>query len=177
MKLGNIVKLEAGINRSRINEYASDNCFYTVVSIENDLNQSECQERFTELNGQLMAFSGDVVVGMVAGRAAVVSMANSGKALTSNFVKCSFDKTIIDPWFLVFWFNESDEVKLQNHMNTGRALYSPSAISSLEITLPRIDLQQRIGRIYKDVCRKSYLLEREKTIWEKLVLGEIKKVN
>lgn len=174
MRLKDIVTFTAGLNPSRMDSAIPSRCIYSVLSLEEDLHQIEAaSSKIETLVGVLSARSGELIVGMMKGRAAIVSGGNSGKFLTSNFAKCSFDHNVIYPWFLVYWFNESDEVTKQNHMAFGRALYSPKALSLLTITLPPYSLQVLIGDIYKNVCRRSYLLEREEQLVKALALGEI----
>jgi restriction endonuclease S subunit len=175
MKLKELVKLDAGINRSRIGDPIPLSYLYTATSVEEDLSQVDGTFDSPKLVGHVLTRTGDVIFGMANHRGAIVTAKNEGKCLTSNFAKARFDASIVDPWFLVYWFNESVEVKIQDQMNSGRALSTPSGILELEITLPPIQRQKAIGCVYKTLCRRLYLLEKEKAAWKRLALEEMNK--
>jgi hypothetical protein len=176
VKLTECLAIVAGPNSSRIKDKVDSSLLYSSSFIEEDLSLADGKAPvFGRESNSPLVVSGDLVIFMNRGapKATIISSKHAGKMITSNFVKCIVDEGKLDRWFLAYWINESAEVKRQNHVDAGMALYSPSAIGNLEIQPPNIKIQRQIGALYREMCRQLYLFDRNKESWKRLVLGSI----
>jgi len=177
MKLGDILQVTAGPNASRIKNMYTEEQMYTVGNLEDDLAQTECGSfGGSTIQAELLTNMNDLVVSMIRQEAAVVSKANIGKVLSSNFVKCEFDSACVDPWFICYWLNESDAVKKEKYDKSRLKSYTTTTLLDLPIMLPAIAKQRAIGKIYKDLKHMQYLLDRQKDEWTRLTLEMICRV-
>jgi restriction endonuclease S subunit len=175
MRVGDLVTLFAGPNVTRIKKDITGMEMYSIASMDEDLAQAEGQiPAAMNSTEKYCTRVGDLVVGMIKGRASIVSPKNAGCFLSSNFVRCDYDASVLDPWFFCFWLNESEEVRRQNHQNTGRALYTPLALEMLSITLPSLPQQKQIGGIYKKMKHLEYLKDKQKSQMNELAMQLIK---
>lgn len=182
MKLEPHIKIYSGLNPSRAKLEWNNEDLYSVKNLEEDLGSGtkSSPDVFKDSSLDFSDYKikkGDLVLGMGRGLASIVSGASSGKRLNSNFAKIILLDSSLDPWFLVYWFNESPEIAKQNVLSLGRALYTPSAVQKLEINPPPIDIQQEIGSLYRLQCRQSQLLDLEKEKWRVLTLEAIRRVS
>jgi restriction endonuclease S subunit len=175
-RLVNIMTFSAGPNLSRNKEKLPEDFSYNVASIEEDLSQSggKSPESTGAPPGGYSTLEGDLIVGMIKGKAAVVSAVNAGKYLNSNFVKCSYDSNSLDPWFFCYWLNESQEALFQRCRTFGRAIFTQSSLELLEISLPDIKTQRAVGEIYKNSMRCQYLMDEKKRQFSMMMLQIIK---
>lgn len=169
------MSFSAGPNITRIKDKFDEARMYSVACVDEDLCQIKNKNQF--IQNSLQEYStlpGDLVLGTMIGKAAVVSEINSGRLLSSNFVKCKYDEKRLDPWFFCYWINESDEARYQDHQCIGRAFNSINSLEMLSITLPDIYTQRKIGSVYKKMKRIEYLMDESKKQMEKLSLQIIK---
>ena len=177
MKLGDILQVVAGPNASRIKSMYTEEQMYTVSNLEDDLAQIEYDVPAVDsVQAELLTSENDLVVSMIRQEAAIVTRVNVGKVLNSNFVKCEFKRKQVDPWFICYWLNESDDVKKQNHNRDMLKSYTAATLMDLSIALPEIARQREIGKGYKALKHMQYLFDRQKDEWTSLALEMMRQV-
>lgn len=122
--------------------------------------------RFTEENM--------VVVHLLSQRAATIPLIYKELLIPSNFVIIDFQQQV-DSKFIEWYFNEHTEVKKQLKLATQGSSVSALSVSMLreiEVLLPPIELQVRIGRIVQVIQQKKKLVE-EKTELEDQYIHEL----
>lgn len=109
--------------------------------------------RFTEENM--------VVVHLLSQRAATIPLIYENLLIPSNFVIIDFQQQV-DSKFFEWHFNEHAEFKRQLKLATQGTSVSALSISMLreiEVLLPPIELQTKIGRIVQTIQQKKKLME------------------
>lgn len=109
--------------------------------------------RFTEENM--------VVVHLLSQRAATIPLIYEKLLVPSNFVIIDFHQQV-DSKFIEWYFNEHIEVKKQLKLATQGSSVSALSIGMLreiEVLLPPIELQARVGRIVQAIQQKKKLVE------------------
>ncbi|MEK5069637.1 restriction endonuclease subunit S [Sporosarcina sp. FSL K6-1508] len=109
--------------------------------------------RFTEENG--------IIIHLLSQRVASIPSNYKGLLIPSNFVSINF-KEPVDAKFVEWYFNEHAEVRRQFKLATQGSSVSSLSISMLremEVSLPPIQLQTRIGKIVQAVQQKKRLME------------------
>jgi restriction endonuclease S subunit len=174
-KVGNLIQITAGPNLSRLRFGFDEKSIYTSQNIEEDLSQVDSKSSFVKKSpSEFSTNIGDLILGMIICKAAVVSPKNSGLLINSNFAKCMFDAVKLDPWFFCYWLNESEEIAVQTHMINLRGILTPNTVENLEISLPDIFIQRELGTIYRKRKRFEFLLNTEKDEINKLTKQLIK---
>ena len=155
-KLEDIMLFSLGKNTSRLN--TDDIVVYTQEDFEKDLQGTKNLSK-----------------------AAPLSEANSKKCITANFLKCSFDTQILDPWFFCYQFNESKHLLQQiNMFHQGTTLsvkkLTVKNIRELKIPFLNIERQKVIGSIYKQMLMQKHLMVQQTKNIERLSIEIIKKI-
>ena len=166
--LGELIEFTLGKNQTRILD--SEQNLYTPDDLEHDLHSIE---QSVEEN--------DCVINLIKSKAAPLSRKTKEKCLTSNFLKCSFDVNILDPWFFCYQFNESKIVEEQiSRLHQGNTLcvkkLTMRSVSEIKIPLYDIKKQRMIGKIYRQMIAHKDLMLRQAENMEKLTLAIIKKI-
>ncbi len=165
--LGNLIEFTVGKNQTRITNLQQE--LYTPDDFEKDLhsiNQSEDAE--------------ECVINLMRSKAAPLSEETREKCLTSNFLRCSFDKAVLDPWYLCYQFNEGKTVEEQIgrlHQGNTLSVKKLTMRSASEIKIPFYDIkkQRMIGKIYQQMVIHKDLMLRQAEDMEKMTLAIIKK--
>lgn len=93
----------------------------------------------------------DIVISMMTGECTLVSSKHDGSILPYNYTKIEVTSELLDPAFLVYWFQLAPEVKSQykQYMQGGSTIkkLTHQQLKSLHITLPSSERQQLIGQI------------------------------
>ena len=150
-KLSDIVQLTAGKNISRLDK-SQEKYSYTQNDFENDL------------QGVNQEYVSDCIINLMKSKAAPLTKTTSGKCLITNFVLCSFDTEIMDPWYFCYLFNESKEFERQFNMYQQGSIASVRKlnlknIGDIVINVIDIEKQRKIGKLYKEYVRKNYLVQ------------------
>ncbi len=127
-----------------------------IVSL-NDKSRSKCV--FTE--------KGDVLVGLSSAKAMVIEGPRTNKLVLSNFAVIRINDTnYVDPYYLCWLFNENSGIsKTITTLSQGMTRVSVvplSELKELNIELPGIEEQRKIGKTY-DLLRQLTRLERRKS--------------
>ncbi|MEP9853033.1 restriction endonuclease subunit S [Staphylococcus aureus] len=93
----------------------------------------------------------DIVISMITGACTLVSSHHDGSILPYNYTKIEVTSELLNPSFLVYWFQIAPEVQSQykQYMQGGSTIkkLTHQQLKSLHITLPSIERQQLIGQI------------------------------
>ncbi|MDG0821098.1 restriction endonuclease subunit S [Staphylococcus equorum] len=93
----------------------------------------------------------DIVISMITGECTLVSSRHDGSILPYNYTKIEVNSELLEPAFLVYWFQLAPEVKSQykQYMQGGSTIkkLTHQQLKSLHITLPTLKKQRLIGYI------------------------------
>ena len=93
----------------------------------------------------------DIVISMMTGECTLVSSKHDGSILPYNYTKIEVTSELLEPTFLVYWFQLAPEVQSQykQYMQGGSTIkkLTHQQLKSLHITLPALDKQRLIGHI------------------------------
>lgn len=108
-----------------------------------------------------------VVIGLTSYKAIVIDENHKGKLITSNFAIIEFHEDKIDPFYFTWYFNEHPAIQKQLAVamqgSIIRAL-SIQMLRELEVLLPLLDTQKKMGKVY------GLRRRREKLLYEKNIL-------
>jgi restriction endonuclease S subunit len=156
MKLKNIVTIKTGLNSSRVSHNESkDLVYYSANDLEHDLSNLLANKTHELINvdshENYLTEAGQVIQSLISQETSTISYKNSGKLINQNFVTFEFDKEVLNPEYLCYVLNQSDQVKRQRYalsQGTNIRKNSPQNIKELDIFFPTLDIQQTIGNIY-----------------------------
>ena len=173
MKLKDVADISMGINTTRITNVKDA---YTYFDLENDIKHVNASFNKKKLNLH-ETYEGEIIFGIAKSLAAIVSKKNSGKILSLNFIEINYNQNKIDPWFLLYYFNESNQFKRQLFTISDMRL-SVSTFKNFEIDVPDMHKQQVIGNIYQLLQNLNYLMDEKKSklkqLIDQLLKGEMK---
>ncbi|MBP2032734.1 restriction endonuclease S subunit [Clostridium algifaecis] len=192
MKIDAMGKVIHGATLSRI-EAKVDEEFYiypifTMQDLSRETGQYGIKEEIQEVNISKNKFQKNflsqinmVVIGLTSYKAIVIGENHKGKLITSNFAIIEFNQNEIDSFYFTWYFNEHPKVERQLRVamqgSIIRAL-SIQMLRELEIAVPPLDIQKKIGRVYHLKKRKEKLLfERnilEDTLYKQLMVNKLK---
>lgn len=181
MKLDAIGKVIHGATLSRIESKAGEEFYtypvFTMQELSRETGQYAIKEDFQEVNiikekfdKSFLSKINMVVIGLTSYKALVIGEQNKEKLITSNFAIIEFNKNIIDPFYFSWYFNEHPKIGKQLRVamqgSIIRAL-SIQMLRELDIYVPSLETQKKIGRLY-------YLRKRkEKLLFDRNVLEEV----
>ena len=118
-----------------------------------------------KMNKCLLTRESDVVIGLSSQNSMVITKERANKLLLSNFCMVRIkNQEILDPHYFVWLINEC---KSLNKQLTGSMqgssyvkMFSLDTIRNLEIDLPAIETQRKIGKVYSLGIEKDRLAKR-----------------
>lgn len=114
-----------------------------------------------------------VVIHLLSQRVASIPFIFEKLLIPSNFVVIDFWEQV-DAKFIEWYFNEHAEVRRQFKLATQGSSVSSLSISMLRemnVSLPPIQLQKRIGKVVQAVQRKKKLLEERMVLEDQYIHG------
>lgn len=171
MRLTDAVLLSSGSPRSRITESPSDNApmyyFYDQNDLEEDLSGIKLTRKpkglFRTNDPVATVTEGDLVFSLISGKAAIVQPWHDGCLITQNYAKL-FPTSKVDPAFLAFLLNESDEIRRQlqtSQQGSVTLKYTIKQLSDLQLPdLPSPKRQKTIGSLYFSQLKLAALIKR-----------------
>ena len=149
-KLEDIMQFAMGKNITQLKN--AENIVYTPDDFENDLH-SRNQSRTAS----------ECIISMIKLKAAPISIETEKMYITSNFLKCSFDRNVLDPWYFCYQFNQSKEIEEQiARCQQGTTLsvkkLTIQSVGKLDMSIPDIDQQHIIGAIYRNAIIQRDLM-------------------
>lgn len=166
--LNEIVTFTAGKNSSRMNVPANE--IYTQEDFVSDLH---CVENTNK--------NADCIINLIRTKASMLSDETKKKCITSNFILCSFDTNVLDPWYFCYQINEGKDVEQQIAMfHQGNTLsvkkLNIKSIGDLKIQLAPVEKQKLVGSIYKQSIIQSDLMNRQIENIRDLTMETIRKI-
>lgn len=135
----------------------------------------------TKIDNCVLAKEYDILVGLTMQKAMVISKELIGKLVLSNFAIISIlDRNILDPYYLCWLFNENNKIKKIIDQNAQGSSYvytlSIATLRDIEIPIIDIELQRKIGRLYKLFIDKKQIEIKLKKLTEQLLKEKIEMV-
>ena len=166
--LDEIVNFTLGKNVTRLKNQGDD--IYTQDDFEKDLHSINNMSEKT-----------NCIINLIRSKASPLSKETKGKCITSNFLLCSFDTKVLDPWYFCYQFNEGKGLEQQISMyHQGNTLsvkkLNIKSIGELKIELIDINKQRLIGDIYKQSIIQNDLMNRQAENIRNLALETIRKI-
>ena len=164
--VNDIAKLYLGLNLSRGESSYPANALYSLKDLESDLESSSgnaTANNNSTSNEFYITKTNDIVMNLTTKTCAIVGRKNEGKILKNAFVKIILDETLVDPWYFCYAINNSTLFK-QSISTEVLTIVRPLSISILgnaSIALPSISTQQKIGTIYKSICKLNCLYKQK----------------
>ncbi len=124
----------------------------------------------------------DIVIGLASGKAMVIKKERENKLVLSNFAVLRIkDENIVDPYYLCWVINENSSFskKMTSLFQSSSRVFIIllSDLKEITISLPSIDVQRKIGRIY-DLSRQITRLKHSKAeLNKKIINQEISNLN
>ena len=107
----------------------------------------------------------DIVISMMTGECTLVSSKHDGSILPYNYTKIEVTSELLEPTFLVYWFQLAPEVQSQykQYMQGGSTIkkLTHQQLKSLHITLPTLEKQILIGYIGVKEKRLNILKQKQ----------------
>lgn len=152
-KLEELIQFALGKNVTRLKD--SGNTIYTPEDFEMDLHSINQSGKASEC-----------IISMIKSKAAPVSKETANLCITSNFLKCSFDPDILDPWYFCYQFNRGREIEEQiARYHQGNTLsvkkLTVQSISGLSISLLEIEQQHIVGNLYRQAIIQKDLFQQQ----------------
>jgi restriction endonuclease S subunit len=178
-KLNALASINLGANISRFK--IDTERFYTYDDLRYDLehfqriSNSSCRADTDEYE----IYQNDVVYSFISEKAAIISEVNSGKIINQNFLKLVVDTAKIDPTYLCFYLNASNDMTRQLWLLTQGTVVRRIPISQfrgLIIPVPTLVRQREIGLAYFKSVKRSALSRRREALENKLLNGILKQM-
>lgn len=180
MKLKDLVSIESGLNSRKIKEKSVE--LYSISDFRTDLksNFEERINRSLRKNNSVLR-KGDIIMSLQDFKVALVSSKNDGKFFSQRYVKL-IPKNLskIKILYLLFAINESVDIKRQiNSLLEGSVLklLKMNNVENIDIQLPSMEYQKRIGKYYKLLKEKEYLTEKKMSILNGLSIEYLNNLN
>ncbi len=154
---------------------------YYVGIVDNFDNYAKSKVSSSKLLSCIFTKQQDVVVGLSSRKAMVIEENRSKKLLLSNFALVRVDVNKLDPYYFCWLFNENLqfqkllEQKVQGSANV--SILPIKTLKELELELPNIDIQRKVGLIY-DLYRRRERLNKQIMQKEKILMNyQLNKIN
>ncbi len=166
--LNEVIQFTIGKNPTRLKE--SDIDLYTPEDFEKDLHSINATEK-----------EDSCVINLIRSKAAPCSLQTTDKCITSNFIRCEFDKDILDSWYFCYQFNAGKTLEQQiamYHQGTTLSVkkLNIKIIGELKIPIPDIQKQRLIGRLYRQSIIQNDLRIKQAEDINTLTLSVIRRI-
>lgn len=186
--ISEIANLIAGKPLQRISEGDSQNTItYKIYSQREhmkDLYESEkdyTSDTISTSDEMVVVHTGDIVISLLSGTAAVVRDIHDEYALSHHFLRVSLQDKNIDSKYFMYWFNESSDAKKQK-LELGQTNQTFTRYTKLQVeqtrveNIPKIKEQETIGNIYVKQLKLNELRNNVAQLHEKRVLYILKEL-
>jgi restriction endonuclease S subunit len=176
VKLEEIVNFFSGPNSIELKKKYNKYVTYTNEDLEFDLYQGYRTDEIKRQKSPILN-AGDLVINMMTNQTAIVSPHSAGKVIPQHIVKLNFmDRG--DNWYLCYLLNEAQTIKRQLY-NTmeGTALrrVTLTSFKQLEVKLPVLAKQQKIGELYRLLLIKEGLQKKQQEKEKQVIINLIDK--
>ncbi|AJH62571.1 Type I restriction-modification system specificity subunit [Bacillus cereus 95/8201] len=187
MKLEDIVTVRVGRNLSRGNERNDLTLVaYSFEDLTNDLNGSFLDSQVSLHSGSsnhkdgYLSSAGDVIFSFVSSKSGIVSELNQGKIISQNFAKLIIEHDDLDSSYLCYILNESYSMRKQmaiSMQGSNVPKLTPAILKELEIELPSIEKQRKIGKAYFFLRKRQTLAKKQIELEEQLYLKALRQLD
>lgn len=119
----------------------------------------------------------DIVISMITGECTLVSSRHDGSILPYNYTKIEVTSELLEPAFLVYWFQLAPEVQSQykQYMQGGSTIkkLTHQQLKSLHITLPTLEKQRLIGYIGVKEKRLNILKQKQSRLKKQFLINTL----
>lgn len=194
MKIDDIGSVTHGITLSRIkaNSYDDFDTYkvFTMQDLSRETGQYSIKEELQKVNIcknkfdlSFLSRKNMVVIGLTSYKAMVIGETHKEKLITSNFAIMEFDESKIDPFYFTWYFNEHPEIQKQLAIamqGTFIRALSVQMLRELELPMPQLYIQKKIGKVYKlRKTKEKLLFERsilENELYNQLMINKLKEL-
>lgn len=186
LKLEEIGKLSHGMTLARIQakpgEVTKELELFTMQALNKEIENYKIEveshtiavsrQRLNQLN---LSYPGMVLFGLTSRKSFVINEEYEGRVIPSNFAFLECDETLVNPYYLVWYFNESPEIKKQLRVISQGSIIgaiSVQMLRDLKIEIPNIKTQVQLGSVYQ-LIQKKKKLEFEKRELEELLMNQV----
>ena len=172
MKLESLLTIESGTLVSRLTSDPTGATYYLYDQAALGEDQGKYMKTATmhkpiqlsDISNVQALRQGDIVINLANSESAIVSEQHDGFILPYNYCKLT-GFSDIDPDFLNYWLTESVEAAQQlKAISQGATLVKKLSVQQIKeftITLPPLEKQQRIAKVYKASIRMKYLQQQK----------------
>jgi restriction endonuclease S subunit len=189
IKLQDMALITQGANVSRLETSKEDSYsikvdiltlkeFNETLGLSYRMTQEKSQSVYIKedkLKDQLLTKENRLIVHLLSQKAAFLPKQYSGRLIPSNFVALDFNESM-DTKFMEWYFNEHPSVRRQIMLGTQGSIVSTLSLATLrelEISMPPLSVQQKIGIITILYHRKKQLIEERMNLEESLIHQKI----
>lgn len=187
LKISDIGNVIHGVTISRVEpKPLEENQTYFLFTIQElneevskftqDICEKEIEVSKKRFDKIYLAKENMVIIGLNSFKAIAVSEKQIGKVIPSNFAFIELDVNKVNPAYFSWYFNEHTDIEKQLQVamqGTVLRALSVQMLRELEIILPPIDVQRKIGKIYLLQKKKERLLYEKSILEEQLYKGII----
>ena len=193
MKLEKLGKVNHGLTTSRItakpDEQQEEIPLFTIQDLNIEMGSYDLKSEGKTItvsknnfDKNLLSRENAIVVGLTVHRACVIEKHHVGKIIPSNFAYMYLDESKIDSNYFTWYFNEHPNIKRQLQIAMQGAMgikaLSVQMLRELEIELPSIEIQRKLGKIYELRRRKEKALYEknalEKDLYKQIMINKLK---
>jgi len=192
MKLQDIASITQGANVSRLETSKEDSQsveidiltlkeFNETLGLSYRMTQEKSQSVYIKedkLKDQLLTKEKRLIVHLLSQKAALLPKQYAGRLIPSNFVALDFQSNF-DEKFMEWYFNEHPSIRRQIMLGTQGSIVSTLSLATLrdlDIAVPLLSVQQKIGDISGLYHRKKQLIEERMKLEERLIHQKIKEI-
>ena len=164
VKLKQVSKIKVGLNSREVTK--RNNNKYTAENLEEDLLTGYKIEGKKETTDDAITQAGDLIF--------------SHMTLSQIYLKLTIDYKMIDPWFLCFILNESQNIDHQFHKimeGTVSKRITKNNLEDIDIDFPDINIQKKIGAIYRLYLKQTKLTEKKNKLVKKFLFTSLEKIS
>jgi hypothetical protein len=189
IKLQDIALITQGANVSRLETSKEDSYsvkvdiltlkeFNETLGLSYRMTQEKSQSVYIKedkLKNQLLTKEKRLIVHLLSQKAAFLPKQYAGRLIPSNFVALDFHENM-DTKFMEWYFNEHPSIRRQIMLGTQGSIISTLALATLrdlEISVPPLSIQQKIGKISDLHHRKKKLIEERMNLEGSLIHQKI----
>ncbi|MGO5131859.1 restriction endonuclease subunit S [Mitsuokella jalaludinii] len=152
IQLGKLAEIVSGSNIVRLSESQQDRK-YTMKDFEHDFYTMKLADPKNAIIYQQSSSMPHV-------SAAILSDANKEKVISQIFAIIRIDVSRLDPWYLCYLLNQSQKIAQQcSRCLQGSVIARLSAqqMKHVEIPLPDMNMQKKMGKLYATALYQHYL--------------------
>ncbi|MBA1433865.1 hypothetical protein [Bombilactobacillus bombi] len=181
MKLKQIAHITSGLNSIELKNKKEFNNLttYTNDDIEFDLYQGY-QGPQKPASNKAITSAGSLIINTMTNQATIISPQSDGKIMPQHIMRLGLDPQEVDPWYLCYVLNESESVKRQLYSTMeGTVLrrVTASSIKNLDLDLPAINVQKKIGNLYRILLVQNRLQREYNQKYNQAILTLLKQSN